>query len=64
MQLNDSVNGWIAMIRPKSGDALDEEEKALKRLWGAVEGLREEIKRGFAAGAGNGKIRESEEERH
>jgi hypothetical protein len=33
------------MIRPKSGDALDEEEKALKRLRGAVDKLREEIKR-------------------
>jgi len=32
------------MIWPKSGDALDEEEKALKRLRGAVDRLGEEIK--------------------
>jgi hypothetical protein len=35
------------MIRAKTGDALDEEEKALKRLRGAVDGLCEEIKRGL-----------------
>jgi len=36
------------MIRPKSGDALDEEEKALRRLRGAVDRLCEEIKRGLS----------------
>jgi hypothetical protein len=36
------------MIRPKSGDALDEEEKALKRLRAVVDKLCEEIKRGLS----------------
>ena len=36
------------MIRPKSGDALDEEEKALRRLRGAVDRVCEEIKRGLS----------------
>jgi hypothetical protein len=35
------------MIRAKTGDALDEEEKALKRLRGAVDRVCEEIKRGL-----------------
>jgi len=34
-------------MRPKSGDALDDEEKALRRLRGAVDRLGEEIKRGL-----------------
>lgn len=36
------------MIRAKTGDALDEEEQALKRLRGAVDRLCEEIKRGLS----------------
>jgi len=35
-------------MRPKSGDALDEEEKALKRLRAAVDRVCEEIKRGLS----------------
>jgi hypothetical protein len=36
------------VIRPKSGDALDEEEQKLRRLRGAVDRLCEEIKRGLS----------------
>lgn len=36
------------MIRPKSGDALDEEEQTLRRLRVAVDELCAEIKRGLS----------------
>jgi len=36
------------MIRAKTGDALDEEEKRLRQLRGAVDRLCEEIKRGLS----------------
>jgi len=36
------------MIRARTGDALDEEEKRLRQLRGAVDRLCEEIKRGLS----------------